>query len=97
MNALQRLQDWYLAQCNGDWEHAFGVAISTLDNPGWTFEVELTDTRLSNKPFATLGRDSDDPQEWIHCSIRDGKFVGACGPRKLEEVIEIFLTWAEES
>ena len=96
MNALQRLQVWYLAQCNGDWEHAYGVTIGTLDNPGWTLEVGLTDTRLSNKPFATLTRDSDDPQEWIHCSIRDEKFVGAGGPRKLEAVIEIFLTWAEE-
>ena len=34
--------DWYLSQCNGDWEHAYGVKIDTLDNPGWTLEVEDT-------------------------------------------------------
>ena len=39
-NALQSLQDWYLAQCNGDWEHTYGVSIGTLDNPGWTLDVE---------------------------------------------------------
>jgi len=25
------LQDWYLAQCNGDWEHEFGIKIDTLE------------------------------------------------------------------
>ena len=97
MNALQQLQDWYFAQCNGDWEHRYGVTISTLDNPGWTLEVDLTNTCLSEKPFATLTNDSDHSQNWIHCSIRDRKFVGACGPRKLEAVIEIFLVWVAES
>jgi len=97
MNALQQLQGWYFAQCNGDWEHRYGVTISTLDNPGWTLEVDLTNTCLSEKPFATLTNDSDHSQNWIHCSIRDGKFVGACGPRKLEAVIEIFLVWVAES
>ena len=96
-NALQRLQDWYLAQCNGDWEHTYGVSIGTLDNPGWTLDVELTDTSLASKPFATLKQDMEHPTDWIHCSVSDLKFRGACGPLKLESVIEIFLAWAEES
>jgi len=33
-NLLQFLQEWYLEQCNGDWEHEFGIKIETLDNPG---------------------------------------------------------------
>ncbi len=33
--ALSRLQRWYSAQCDGDWEHGLGVRIETLDNPGW--------------------------------------------------------------
>ena len=96
-NPLQRLQDWYLAQCNGDWEHTYGVSIGTLDNPGWTLDVELTDTSLAGKPFATLKEDMEHPTDWIHCSVSDLKFRGACGPLKLESVIEIFLAWAEES
>ena len=32
---FQRLQKWYKSQCNGDWEHSFGIKIETLDNPGW--------------------------------------------------------------
>ena len=96
-NALQRLQDWYLAHCNGDWEHTYGVSIGTLDNPGWTLDVELADTSLAGRHFATLKQDMEHPTEWIHCSVSDLKFRGACGPLKLESVIEIFLAWAEES
>src|SRR4051812_33664431 len=44
-DALYLLQWWYLAQCNDAWEH-FGVGIGTLDNPGWSVRVELTDTSL---------------------------------------------------
>nr|TKK07812.1 hypothetical protein SrhCFBP13529_11555 [Stenotrophomonas rhizophila] len=46
MHALDRLQKWYADQCDGDWEHSFGIRIDTLDNPGWTVSVDLTDTAL---------------------------------------------------
>jgi hypothetical protein len=31
---LKRLQDWYVSQCDGGWEHTYGISIDTLDNPG---------------------------------------------------------------
>ena len=96
LDQLQRLQAWYLAHCNGDWEHTYGITISTLDNPGWTLEVELADTELFDKPFETLQQLSD-TQDWIHCSIREGKFVAVCGPLKLATVIAIFLDCAAEA
>lgn len=34
MDSLALLQQWYLQQCNEDWEHSWGVRIATLDNPG---------------------------------------------------------------
>ncbi|MGL4464545.1 MAG: Imm53 family immunity protein [Planctomycetia bacterium] len=27
MDTLARLQDWYAAQCDGDWEHQQGIRI----------------------------------------------------------------------
>ena len=44
ITALQRLEQWFAARCNGDWEHASGVTIETLDNPGWRLWVDLTGT-----------------------------------------------------
>lgn len=35
MNALEWLTSWYKTQCNGDWEHSYGIEISTIDNPGF--------------------------------------------------------------
>jgi hypothetical protein len=96
-NALQRLQRWFQAQCDGDWEHGEGIAIETLDNPGWSLKVSLADTPLEHKAFAELKRDYGSETDWLTCFLRDGKFIGACGPQKLEEMIEVFLTWADES
>jgi hypothetical protein len=96
-DALRRLQAWYHAQCDGDWEHGEGIHIGTLDNPGWTLDVALADTPLADKPFAEMKTDYEHETEWLTCFLRDGKFMGRCGPQKLEEMIAIFLSWAEES
>ena len=93
-NQLERLQAWYLSHCNTDWEHTYGISIGTLDNPGWTLEVDLADTELFGKPFETVQELGDTP-EWLHCSVRDGKFMGACGPLRLATIISIFLDWAK--
>jgi len=95
--ALQRLQEWYKAQCNGDWEHSDGVKLDTLDNPGWSLEIDLTDTPLQYRSFTEMKREYEHETEWLTCSLSDGKFTGACGPEKLEEMLEIFLDWAEDS
>jgi hypothetical protein len=50
MNRLDNiswLEDWYEAQCNGDWDDGNGVKIDTLDNPGWMVTVDLNGTRYS--------------------------------------------------
>jgi hypothetical protein len=97
MNALQRLQDWYSAQCNGDWEHNQGVRIESLDNPGWALDIDLADTALADKPFTEVKRGYEDTTDWLICFLRDGKFMGRCGPQRLQEMIKVFVTWAEES
>jgi hypothetical protein len=51
MTALDDLHHWYLAQCDGDWEHSNGISIETLDNPGWSVKIDLSDTRLDGIPF----------------------------------------------
>jgi hypothetical protein len=99
MKALARLQQWYLDQCDEDWEHSYGVTISTLDNPGWTLEIDLTDTALAERPFEPIhyGMFEDAGTsgiEWIFCKVDGNKFSGAGGPLKLEEIINIFLNWA---
>lgn len=76
-NTLHRLQRWYAAQCNGEWEHRFGVQIQSLDNPGWLVKVDLVGTSMAERSFATLSDGlgpNDHPvgPQWFHCRIRDG-------------------------
>lgn len=100
MNRISELQEWYLSQCNGDWEHGFGMKINTLDNPGWTIEINLEGTDIEGKPFAEhaygLGDDADESgNEWLVCKVENSKFKAAGGPRKLEAMIDVFLSWAK--
>jgi hypothetical protein len=33
-DVLTQIEQWYKSNCNGLWEHQFGLRIETLDNPG---------------------------------------------------------------
>ena len=100
---LAWLMAWYLRQCDNDWEHSYGVEIGTLDNPGWSLKVELTDTPLNGRKFARVahGEPADDLDEWRRvgswwvAEVKDGAFQAACGPLDLSAVISVFREWAE--
>lgn len=90
---LGDLQAWYLAHCDGDWEHSNGVSISTLDNPGWRVEIALSETDLERRPFDRL-EDNRTADDWIVCWKDQASFRCACGPLNLAEALTIFLGWA---
>ncbi|QZA76587.1 immunity 53 family protein [Deefgea tanakiae] len=96
MNTIQRVQEWYASQCNEDWEHSYGITIENIDNPGWIVKIDLTETNLYCVPFEEFQREQrDDELDWVSCKSDGVKFIGACGARNLEEVLIIFLNWAE--
>lgn len=102
---LTWLSEWYLAQCDGDWEHSYGVKVDTLDNPGWSLKIELADTSLEKRAFKreAHGTPSDDLDQWRStgswwiADVKDRVFEAFCGPRDLQAVIGIFRRWAEQT
>lgn len=86
---LERIQDWYRNNCDGDWEHGFGIKIETVDNPGWSVEIELQDTALEHAQFEKQYDHGD--EDWLFVGIKDKKFIGAGDPDKLSEILRIFL------
>ena len=92
---LDRLQRWYLSQCNGDWEHTYGVTIENIDNPGWTLTVQLADTSLQDIPFETRIVNRSD-LDWVHCTVSEMRFRGSGGAQNLNEILGVFLDWAEK-
>ena len=88
------LYSWYYNHCNGDWEHANGIKIGTLDNPGWFIKISIEDTELETKHFDFLKLDRTE-NDWYRCLLEDKTFKGFCGPFNLPELLSIFRKWAE--
>lgn len=94
-STLQRLCKWYRSQCDGEWEHTWGVKLETLDNPGWRVEIDLQGTQLEDVPFDGHEDRYRHDTEWIRCWREDQTFNIACGPERLEEGLRVFLDWAD--
>ena len=92
MNTLARLQTWYLAQCNGEWEHSSGVNIQSCDNPGWWVTINLTGTALQTQQFAEIAEGVDDLRFAL-----GSPWHGAGDETMLERILEVFLGWAEDN
>jgi hypothetical protein len=92
MVMLSALENWYARQCNGEWEHSWGVKITTLDNPGWSVIIDLSDTC---KQGALLNRIKIERTErdWIFYRVADNRFEIDCGPENLSEAITLFVEW----
>ena len=90
---LKGLQEWYTSHCNGDWEHTYGISLSTLDNPGWSLKIDLTDTCLSDRTFDEVHFQGADQNDWYVCKIESGTFLAASGPNRLCDRITVFLEW----
>jgi len=87
------LASWYGSHCNDDWEHTNGVAISTIDNPGWRLRINIFETILSDVEFPSVKIDRSD-HDWVRCKVEGGFFEGAGGAHNLDELIMCFLEWA---
>ena len=100
--SLERLNRWYVENCNEDWEHGYGVKIETLDNPGWLVHFDLQDTRLEQCSFneisqGCLADGTPDHERWIHCRVVGKRWTGAGDPSQLELILEAFLDWSDET
>ena len=96
-NSLARLQNWYETNCNGDWEHTYGIEIENIDNPGWSLKVDLEDSYLQEIEFKEYKYQKENENDWVHCKKDGFKFICYGGPQKLEEILSLFLEWAESN
>ena len=91
-STIDQVQEWYVSNCDGDWEHTYGIKIETLDNPGWQVLIDLTRTSLELTEFGEV-RIERTPQDWYTCRKANNQFAAACGPKNLDEVLALFLAW----
>ncbi len=89
------LIEWYRRQCDDSWEHRHGIRLETLDNPGWLLSVDLTGTDLEGRQMEPLREGlsaAGHPAlpQWIHCSVQDNTFRGACDPSQVARLFGVF-------
>jgi hypothetical protein len=95
-NVFEWLQDWYKSQCDGDWEHEYGIDIKTVDNPGWYVTINLIGTECEDYPFLPI-RTNKDEMNWYFCLRRNNNFEASGGPCNLIDILQIFRNWVESS
>ena len=92
------LTEWFSSQCNGDWEHCYGISIRNNDGQSWSFEIGIAETELENQLFESVDiRRSE--RDWVSCSVKPtvlgNLFEGSSGILNLPEMLKIFRDWAE--
>jgi len=94
-NNLAWLQIWYADQCDGEWEHAYGISIGTLDNPVWKLEINLLKTALADVPFDSVEREGE--EDWFVCKANGKTFKAYGGAKNLDDMIDAFRKWATKA
>jgi hypothetical protein len=94
-SVFSKLEAWYLAQCDGEWEHSFGISIRTSDNPAWNVVIDIKGTTSEHSPIPTFRSANylENDKDWVECRLSDdgAKFWGVGDPRKLIFIVEYFL------
>lgn len=91
---LYWLTDWYKMNCNGDWEHSYGIQINNVIGFGWTVEINLSDTALENRVLEKLEINNGE-NDWFFCKAIDNIFTGGGDINKLTQILETFKAWSE--
>jgi len=86
MPTLQRLLEW----------HAPRVLIETVDNAGWSLEVDLHGTCAADRtvPYISTERSAAD---WVSWQASGNQFQALGGPGNLAEMIDSFSDFAESA
>jgi hypothetical protein len=95
MNEMAWLQEWFKSQCNGEWEHSYGIHIATLDNPGWEVRVDIAQAMDVSEIELLSSEKSDD--DWIHCKVANGIFSGYGDAKKLSDILQVLRNFVELS
>ena len=69
----------------------------TIDNPGWSIEINLEDTALVRRPFAVVEDRYQHEMKWLRCWTEGARFRSVCAPARLEDALVVFLDWAERA
>ena len=91
---IEKLNTWYQLNCDGDWEHSYGIEIGTMDNPGWFLKIDLKGTALEGTQFKERIDINDD--NWYEVKVKNDVFIGYCSHNNFDNLTELFVKFLEE-
>ncbi|EKO13451.1 Imm53 family immunity protein [Leptospira kirschneri] len=83
------LMKWYQSQCDGDWEHEYGLKINTNKDQAWQVEIDIRFTELHDFELDTA-LEQKGTNNWYSFSIKDGRFLAEGDSKKLPVILEKF-------
>lgn len=93
---LNWISNWYKIECNGDWEHIYGLIINI--NPEKVFiEIDLEDTRFDNETKMNVIDTENSQFDWISLKIENQKYIGQGDRSKLIPILETFIGLHEKN
>ena len=95
MEILEWIQSWFKDNCDGDWEHGHGIQITSLDNPGWDVEIDISKTSIANINVKWILNERS-PQDWYGVKIENQRFNAAGDSSKLTFLLGLFKEMIEK-
>lgn len=95
MTELEWIMNWFDSQCDGDWEHEYGIKIITSDNPGWIVRIDLAETELEKLNIEYYLVEKSE-QDWYGISIKKSVFEGVGDTNKLSFILNKFKELVDE-
>ncbi len=92
---LKWLENWYNSNCNGDWEHSYGITIETIDNPGWHIKIDLKNTPLEKKIINYELKENNETDQYGF-KVENSEFIATGDVHKLSFLLELFKKLIEE-
>jgi len=95
MENLEWIQHWFKNNCDGDWERGDGIQITTLDNPGWELEIDISNTSIANIYIEWILNEKS-AQDWYGVKIENQRFTASGDAGKLKFLLELFKEMIEK-
>ena len=89
MEILDWIQQWFHNNCDGTWEQGEAIQITTLDNPGWEVEIDVSNTSLATLKIPWILNENN-KQDWYGVKIEDQKFTASGDAGKLKFLLGLF-------
>lgn len=95
MEILDWIQDWFKTNCDGHWEKSEVIQITTLDNPGWEIEIDISKTSIASMHLKWILNENG-KQDWYGVKIENQKFTAAGDSGKLTFLLGLFREMIEK-